>query len=347
MGRTSFVFEGLVEIEDRVRRLAGEVGYLAVSDRTDRSNEEQLGRFDFAMKDALPYLEADARGSDEPEPGLFGYDEPVDEPEDQPDESAEPVPDDLAVIASAGCRWLRDIAQRNTVGEAFRRFRVKAYSHKGLRVVDTASFVCRNTDHDLDLPLHAGAAPQTPDAALAIPTPSFDEVAAMGASRGFKVLGDYYAQWGQIVLGSVGQLQGLNNAMTGRLHKQLQESRDQIDQLVASILEFRVAELRMTDERRSDQRAEDNRTELAKHALQQLGDMAKSLLAARGIPAELSDVLGAIGQSPALVGALNEPDVRSLMQDPQNLELLAGILRQAGQQARLLRDAGATQPHTS
>jgi len=37
--------------------------------------------------------------------------------------------------------------------------------------------------------------------------------------RGIKVLGDYCAQWGQIVLGSVGQLQGVNNAMLGRLHR--------------------------------------------------------------------------------------------------------------------------------
>lgn len=276
MGRTNFVFQGLVEIEDRVRRLAPEIAYLAVSDRTDRSHEEQLGRFDFVMRDALPYL-----------------------------------------------------------------------ARAGLRVVDTASFVCKNVDHDLDLPVPTGSTGLAPEPELRIPTPTFDEGAAVGASRGLRALGDYYAQWGQIVLGSVGQLQGVNNAMTARLHRQLQESRDQVDQLVASILEFRVAELRMADERRSDQRSEDNRTELAKHALQQLGDMAKSLLTARGIPAELADVLGAIGQSPALVTALNEPDVRALRQEPQNLELLAGMLRQAGQQARHIRDAAVDPTRTS
>ena len=73
--------------------------------------------------------------------------------------------------------------------------------------------------------------------------PSFEEAASAGASKGIKALGDYYAQWGRIVLGSVGQLQGVNNHMLARLHRQLNESRDQVDQLVGAILENRFNEL--------------------------------------------------------------------------------------------------------
>lgn len=347
MGRASFDFEGLDAIEGRIRRLAKDIAYLAVSDRTERHHEEQLGRFDFVMRDALPYLEGAA---DVPEPsrneqahGLFGYEDDLppepDVEEEDDDEDAPSPPEDLDAIAEAGCRWLRDIAKRNTVGEPFRRFRVKAYGAKGIRVVDTASFVCKNVDHDLDLPMLANGSRQEVESDLRIPTPTFEDAAASGASRGIKALGDYYAQWGQIVLGSVGQLQGVNNAMLGRLHRQLQESRDQVDQLVAAILEFRVAELKLNDDRRADERSSDARADLARHALQQLGDAAKAFLATRGVPPELADVLGALGSSPTLVSALNEPDVRELIREPQNLELLAGLLRQAGAQARLLRDA--------
>jgi hypothetical protein len=144
----------------------------------------------------------------------------------------------------------------------------------------------------------------------------------------------------------MGQLQGVNNAMLGRLHRQLQESRDQVDQLVAAILEFRVAELRMADDRRADERSQDARADLARHALQQLGDAAKAFLAARGVAPEMADVLGAIGQSPVLVSALNEPDVRELMKDARNLEMLAGMLRTAGQQARLVREATVKAPES-
>ncbi len=53
---------------------------------------------------------------------------------------------------------------------------------------------------------------------------------------------------------------------------------------------------------------------------------------------ELADALGAIGQSPELVQTLHDPDVRVLMHDPNNLRMLAGMLKQAAQQARALRD---------
>ena len=161
-------------------------------------------------------------------------------------------------------------------------------------------------------------------------------------SKGMRALGDYYAQWGQIVLGSVGQLQGVNNAMLSRLHRQLQHSQNHVDQLVAAILTYRVAEAELAEQRRSADRSDDSRTVLAQQALQQLGDAAKALLAARGVTPELADALGAIGQSPELVATLNEPDVRDLMHDPNNLRLLAAMLKQAAQQARALRDAPPT-----
>jgi hypothetical protein len=53
----------------------------------------------------------------------------------------------------------------------------------------------------------------------------------------------------------------------------------------------------------------------------------------------MADVLGTLGQSPDLMAALNEPDVRALMQDANNLKLLAGLLKQAAAQARAAQDA--------
>lgn len=146
-----------------------------------------------------------------------------------------------------------------------------------------------------------------------------------------------------IVLGAVGQLQGVNNAMLARMHTQLHQSRDQVDQLVAAILTHRAAEAgaELAEQRRASERSQDTRTILAQQALQQLGEAAKAFLAARGVTPELADALGAIGQRPELVQTLNDPDVRVLMHDPNNLRMLAGMLKQAAQQARALRDAPA------
>ncbi len=42
-------------------------------------------------------------------------------------------------------RWVRELAASNTVGEEWRRFRVKALGPKGLRLVTSGQFVCRGS----------------------------------------------------------------------------------------------------------------------------------------------------------------------------------------------------------
>jgi len=344
----SFTFEGLEPIEQRfLRRVAG-ASYLVIKDRSERNHEETLDRLDLTDEELDPYLDhpfglaplaqADDDGWDD-EP-----DEDEDEDDDDPDEDdddeepsrsfiggSEPLTD--AEKIRAAFRWVRECAIRNTVGDRSTRFRVKLYGPKGVNCLATGQFVCRNDAYDLD----DAVMPK-----LEIPAPTFDEAARAGSVKGLKALGDYYAQWGQIVLGSVGQLQGVNNAMLARLHRQLQESRGQVDQLVASILEFRVKELEMAEERAADERDGDARTTLAREALGQLGTAASAFLAGRGMTPEMIDVFGQIGGSPELMAALKDASVRDLMKDPDNLKALAEMLRQAGEQARAAREATTT-----
>ena len=51
---------------------------------------------------------------------------------------------------AAAVAWLAALARRNTVGEPWRRFRVKVWGPKGLRLVDSGQFVCRNLGFDLE-----------------------------------------------------------------------------------------------------------------------------------------------------------------------------------------------------
>lgn len=339
MPREKFSYQGLDPIADRIRRNADDIGYLVIVDRTDRTRGETLGRFDLTEECAHPYL----AGDEEPDDAFEGYlarpmgeledDEDLeddDEEAPEPEEDRGPVP--MSAIAEAAIRWVKDIAARNTVGEEWRRYRVKVFSPKGARQLDSGQFVCRNHDYDLDVPAADDVLRE-----LRIPEPNLDRAEKAGMAKGIRALGDYYAQWGNIVLGSMGQLQGVNNAMLGRLHRQLQHSQDHVDQLVAAVLTHRVAAAEIAEQGRASDRADDTRTALAHQALQQLGDAAKAFLASRGVTPELADALGAIGQSPELVQTLNDPDVRSLMHDPTNLALLSGMLRQAAQQARALR----------
>jgi len=345
VNRESFSFEGLEPIEDRIRRLSPDAAYLVIQDRTIPRKDETLARFDLNEASALPYIEDEP--SEEPLEDLVEDDDGPADPYDEEEEEDDDAPTwdppssrqraslSRELILRAACLWIRDVAVRNTVGEEYCRFRVKVYGPKGARMLDSAQFVCRNHDADLHLPLLA-------DKDLPrIPAPTFEQAATAGGAKGIKALGDYYAQWGQIVLGSVGQLQGVNNAMLNRLHRQLRQARDQVDQLVAAILENRYKELELAEERRADERAGDARTELAREALNQLGDAAKAFLTARGVTPELADVLGVIGTSPELVSTLSDPDVRALMQDPANLKSLAQMLKAAAAQARAAQQAQA------
>ena len=377
----AFSFEDIEFVEARILSLATRIGYLVLEDRTDRSAEERMGRFDFDEAHAEPYLEDaaahpagvlpktrvsspdddddDDRDSSDDEPD---DEEPEDEEEDDggDDESEDqdqgwprsfhdspngsPRPSRAPLtpvdIARAACRWVRDCAIRNTVGETFRRFRVRIHGPKGAPKIDAGTFICRN-HHWIEEPPAASEA--MPD--LRIPTPTFDQSAKDSTLKGIKALGDYYAQWGQIVLGSVGQLQGVNNSMLARLHRQLQESRGQVDELVASILEFRHNEVEAHERRRLEERAGDTRTELARDALQQLGTAATAFLAGRSLPPDLLETFGAISTSPELTETLRDPKVRDLMKDPDNLRGLAAMLQAASRQAQAARQPpGAAGP---
>lgn len=366
LGQDTFSFDGIEAIEERLRAHAADIVYLRVWDRQNRKNEEVVGKFDLCLQDALPYLEdwGDLPPRRPTPPIQVESDEDSEEAEEQEedDEESEEEPSNLsrvvappkpapsppqasfqrsarheptqAQLAEAACRWLRDIAIRNTVTERSCRFRVRFYGIKGMKTVDSGSFLCRNHGHEDDFD-------DQQIREMKIPAPSFEQSASEGGAKAIRALGDYYAQWGQIVLGSVGQLQGVNNAVTAKLNTQLSQSRDQVDELVAAILEFRFREAQAEGERHSEERDGDARTLLARDALHQVGEAARAFLTARGVTPEMAEVLGTMGSSPELMATLNDPEVKGLMQNPENLKIIATMLRGAAAQARAVRAAQA------
>ena len=350
-----YSFEGLETIERRIMRLAPDIGYVILLDRTDYDNEDKLGRLDLTEDATEPWREeaptvdasawsglrgvAGAERDDEEEPADPYEGEEGDEDEDEPEEAVEPgEPLPMSVLAESSCRWIRDVAVGNTVGEQFRRFRVKVFAPKGHRMLFSSQFVCRNHGVDLDL------GPRDDLPKLEMPKPSFEESEAAASAKGIRALGDYYAQWGHIVLGSVGQLQGVNNSMLGRLHRQLQESRGQVDELVAAILNNRIDSAKIEDERAAEERTGDARTVLAKEAINQLGSAANAFLTAKGVTPEMAELLDTLSSSPQLMATMKKPGVQQLMQDPNNLAGLAAMLEQAAAQAAAQAQAQGAPP---
>lgn len=252
-----------------------------------------------------------------------------------------------ADLLEAACFWLRDVAARNTVGEVKRRFRVRAYAPKGSSSLLSGTFVCNS--HGVEVQSTAQdeivVIPENLTGSK-MPAPSFDMAAMSGAAKSVKTLGDLYSQWGHIVLGGVGQVHDINRSMMVMLHRQLTESEKRVEQLVAAILEFRVSQVEAQEKRQTQVQLDDSRTILARDALNQLGEAARSFLALRGITPEMMEAMNLLGTSQELMTALKDPGVKTLMRDPSNLNMLAGMLRQFGQQALAMQAAqnGASAP---
>ena len=325
-----FTFEGLEPIEQRFLARAGQGAYIALKDRTDRKHEEGVGRVDLDAAQLAEFIE-----DDDEEAGLYGALGDDDPSEPWYDEGESTSEDDVSPeqLMRAALRWVRATATRNTSGDARRHFRVRLFGPKGYSAIEGGHFDCFDRSvgqEDDDEPL-----PRIPP-----PNPSLAQSASM--SKGLGALGEFYAQWGRIVLGSVGQIQGVNNKLLEKLHKQLQDSRDQNDQLIAAILEARVAEIEAQETRAATEHEGDARAALAKEALGQLGAAANTFLVSRGMSPEAVDVFSRLGTSSDLMSALQDPGVQELMKDPENLKGLADMLKQAGQQAQAAKAASNT-----
>lgn len=326
-----FTFEGLEPIEQRFLARAGHGAYIALKDRTDRKHEEGVGRVDLEVAQLAEFLEDDGDELDDLADSFVAVQDLDDWGDD--DSGEDDVPDVTPEqLMRAALRWVRATAKRNTAGDGSRKFRVRLFGPKGYSALEGGHFTCHDRtadgeDDDDELPT------------LPPPDPRFAQ--SQSLSKGLGALGEFYAQWGRIVLGSVGQIQGVNNKLLEKLHKQLQDARDQNDQLVASILEARVAEIEAQEQRAATEHVGDARAALAKEALGQLGAAANTFLASKGMTPDMLEVFGQIGGSNELMAALKDPKVRSLMNDPDNLKSLAEMLRQAGLQAEAAQQAHA------
>jgi len=184
-------------------------------------------------------------------------------------------------------------------------------------MLDSGTFICRSR-WVLD-------EPEADLADLGMPDLRATEVRAVGGPM--QSLGHYYAQWGQLVLDSIGQLQRVNNGLVARLHQQLNESQNQVEELVGSVLQYRAKELETSEARQQQDKEATSRHQLAHMAVQQVGAAANLYLGSRGLPPEIAQLVEPLVKSPELQKALRDPRVRELMKDPENIRSFAEMLQ--------------------
>lgn len=309
---------GLDNLRKTLAQSLAQTAYLTLWDRATRDAEECIGRFDLdddAVARHLAERRAADRGEDPPSP-----------------DAPNPIRANRRETVEAAVRWVREAVIANTGEEASHRFRVRYMSHKGQRVQTSVSLTCHNS----------AAVELVPTApTVRLPTLSGDGGQGTITISEARTIVELFTHHAHLVIATTQQLHGVANQTIGQLQRQLSDSRDQVDQLVASILEGRAEAARADQSQVNQQRESDARTVLARDALKQLGEATRAVFAAKGVPPELAEVLGPVSQNPELLGALTDPDVRALITDPEHVKSLTAMLKEAAQRARAFREATA------
>jgi hypothetical protein len=148
-----------------------------------------------------------------------------------------------------------------------------------------------------------------------------------GEAVGMAALGQYYAQFGKLLLSSTMRLQSMSDRTLARMGRQLDESRSQIDTLVAATLDYRFREVEAAEVRTAETRESEARNQLVRETVGQLAEAAKAV-ASMGATTELEPVLALVREKPEVLTLLKSESVKELLANPEQLQALLAMLGQ-------------------
>lgn len=328
MSRERFTFHDIDLIENRIRRLSEDAAYLVLQDRTTKDSDDRVGRFDLIEASAWPWKK-------EPIEAVEPSGEQAEREEDGEGDTEEEEADDIEAeltwpqVKEAACRWLRDTALRHAAGQSPRRFRMKVLGPKGSSLLDSGHFGCTDRHWRPRVvevaPAPSDAPPQGPPPHPALPNPA--DAGALPAGDAIGALAIYYTQFGQLVLGTFGQLQAINLGNVTRLSQDLDRSRDQVEELVASILNHRASEVEQLHRHAVDQQRTDATTVIARDFVSHVGEATRQWLGTKALPPQLAGLAPLFARNPELLQALAEPNVQAMLSDPSATHTLLPMLR--------------------
>jgi hypothetical protein len=193
-----------------------------------------------------------------------------------------------------------------------KRFRIRVYGPKGLSTLVSGSFACRDMGHVME---------------LAVEDDPMELETVDGEAVGMAALGQYYAQFGKLLLSSTMRLQSMSDRTLARMGRQLDESRSQIDTLVAATLDYRFREVEAAEVRTAETRESEARNQLVRETVGQLAEAAKAV-ASMGATAELEPVLALVREKPEVLTLLKSESVKELLANPDQLQALLAMLGQ-------------------
>ena len=284
---------------------------------------EEVERFLRSNRDELAYVALFERLSRREESRIGRFDLPETNTE-EPYAGEDP--------AEAGIAWLTEQLTTNSRGLRQSIYRVRCYFPKGH---SSATFTVQVNAEDEAEPV---IQPEVEDVVDRLEVIGRQTLADQQTAFVTQMLAQTQA-FRDLVLGTVGTLEGHNQRRTDQYAEELTAARGQINDLARSISTQRIAHASANADRiaamariEADEQRQQSSQVLAQQAVGQIGQLV-SLVAMQKAGLNLSPsqqaLLGAVQASPELQAALAQPEIQALLQDPANLEALAAMLKAA------------------
>ena len=332
---SELIITGLDVTDNCLHAFRDDIGYLAVSEVTDRNRSISGARVDFSGVALSPWLKRDTTDDDEPE-------EDDDEEHEDDDEAPGGLGDtldrdvvDTAMLAIAGRRWVRETAVSLMAGRPHVKFKIGLWTPRGQTLLHSSRFEVRNpgarrkeADEDADVEAERRVAAKLPDLTPTVAAPPSRPGPFPPEERIWQSLGDGYANLIALSQSTYSHIAKLHGAEIISLSDQNKRLLGTVEALSADLRHVHVGTAEQEREEVRDAGDAKVREALGVQFIQELGSLGRALAASKtGIPPELADVVGALGSSPDLMEALKLPEVRALLNDEATLKELAELLR--------------------
>ncbi len=312
-----------------------DIGYLAISEVTDRNRSITGARVDFSGVALSPWLKRDSTDDDEPED---------DDDEEQEDDDAEPAGlgdaldrdvVDTAMLAIGARRWIRESVGSLMAGRPHVKFKIGLWTPRGQTLLHSSRFEARNpnagrkeADEEADVEAERKVAAKLRDLTPTVVAPPPRPGPFPPEERIWQSLGDGYANLIALSQSTYSHIAKLHGAEIISLSDQNKRLLGTVEALSADLRHVHVGTAEQEREEVRDAGDAKVREALGVQFIQELGSLGRALAASKtGIPPELADVVGALGSSPDLMDALKLPEVRALLNDEATLKELAELLR--------------------
>ena len=287
------------------------------------SGLDEVASFLESERASLSYVALFERLSRKNEVRLGRFNLPEQDPETF--EKEDPIQSALA--------WLEGQITSNTRGMGQSIYRVRCYFPKGH---SSATFTVQATTEGDEEPV---IQPETADLVDQQEVKGRQTLAQQQSAFVGQMLEQTQA-FRDLVLGTVGTLEGHHQRRTDQYAHELTAARGQVNDLAKSISNQRIAHATANAERiasvariEAEEQRQQHSQVLAQQAVGQIGQLV-SLMALKQSGGALLNpsqqaLLSAVQSSPELQAALAQPEIQALLQDPANLEALAAMLQAA------------------